>query len=104
MSGFGEQRIARRFASLRQQGRSGLVTFITGGDPDLGTSMDILRRLPAAGADLIELGMPFSDPMADGPAIQASSQRASARRPDAAPDAWGWSPPSARPTAKRRSC
>lgn len=76
MSAFGEQRIARRFASLRQQGRSGLVTFITAGDPDLGTSMDILRRLPGAGADLIELGMPFSDPMADGPAIQASSQRA----------------------------
>jgi tryptophan synthase alpha chain len=76
VSAFGEQRISRRFASLRQQGRSGLVTFITAGDPDLGTSMDILRRLPAAGADLIELGMPFSDPMADGPAIQSSSQRA----------------------------
>ncbi|HYN38077.1 MAG TPA: tryptophan synthase subunit alpha [Rhodospirillales bacterium] len=76
MSAFGEQRIARRFAGLRQQGRSGLATFITAGDPDLGTSMDILRRLPAAGADIIELGMPFSDPMADGPTIQASSQRA----------------------------
>jgi tryptophan synthase alpha chain len=71
-----DQRIARRFAALRQQRRGGLVTFITAGDPDLGTSMEILRRLPAAGADLIELGMPFSDPMADGPAIQASSQRA----------------------------
>ena len=69
-------RISRRFAGLRQQGRGGLVTFVTAGDPDLGTSMDILRRLPGAGADLIELGMPFSDPMADGPAIQASSQRA----------------------------
>ncbi|MBL8666503.1 MAG: tryptophan synthase subunit alpha [Rhodospirillales bacterium] len=61
---------------MRQQGRSGLITFVTAGDPDLGTSMEILRRLPAAGADIIELGMPFSDPMADGPAIQASSQRA----------------------------
>jgi tryptophan synthase alpha chain len=71
-----DQRIARRFAALRQQRRGGLVTFITAGDPDLGTSMEILRRLPTAGADLIELGMPFSDPMADGPAIQASSQRA----------------------------
>lgn len=69
-------RIARRFASLRQQRRGGLVTFVTAGDPDLGTSMEILRRLPAAGADLIELGVPFSDPMADGPAIQASSLRA----------------------------
>lgn len=76
MSTFGDQRIARRFASLRQQGRSGLITFVTAGDPDLGTSMDILRRLPGAGADIIELGIPFSDPMADGPAIQASSQRA----------------------------
>ncbi|MFO1119324.1 MAG: tryptophan synthase subunit alpha [Rhodospirillales bacterium] len=76
MSGFGDQRIVRRFASLRQQGRSGLITFLTAGDPDLGTSMEILRRLPAAGADVIEIGMPFSDPMADGPAIQASSQRA----------------------------
>ncbi|MGZ9087026.1 MAG: tryptophan synthase subunit alpha, partial [Rhodoplanes sp.] len=57
-----EQRIARRFAALKQQGRGGLVTFVTAGDPDLSTSMEILRRLPSAGADLIELGMPFSDP------------------------------------------
>ncbi len=71
-----DHRIGRRFAALRAQQRSGLVTFITAGDPDLGASMEILRRLPAAGADLIELGMPFSDPMADGPAIQASSLRA----------------------------
>jgi tryptophan synthase alpha chain len=71
-----DRRIARRFAALKQQRRGGLVTFVTAGDPDLGTSMEILRRLPAAGADVIELGMPFSDPMADGPAIQASSQRA----------------------------
>jgi tryptophan synthase alpha chain len=71
-----DRRIARRFSALRQQRRGGLFTFVTAGDPDLGTSMEILRRLPAAGADLVELGMPFSDPMADGPAIQASSQRA----------------------------
>jgi tryptophan synthase alpha chain len=71
-----ETRIDRRFASLQQQGRAGLVTFVTAGDPDPETSLAILEALPAAGADLIELGMPFTDPMADGPAIQASSQRA----------------------------
>jgi tryptophan synthase alpha chain len=71
-----ETRIDRRFASLQQQGRAGLVTFLTAGDPDPETSLAILQALPAAGADLIELGMPFTDPMADGPAVQASSQRA----------------------------
>lgn len=71
-----DSRIARRFAALRKEGRGGLVTFITAGDPDLGTSMAILRGLPQAGADIIELGIPFSDPMADGPAIQAASLRA----------------------------
>jgi len=71
-----ETRIDRRFAKLKQEGRAGLVTFITAGDPDLETSRKILLGLPKAGADLIELGMPFSDPMADGPAIQASSLRA----------------------------
>jgi tryptophan synthase alpha chain len=69
-------RIDARFAALKQEGRAGLVTFVTAGDPDPDTSLEILRALPAAGADVIELGMPFSDPMADGPAIQASSQRA----------------------------
>ena len=69
-------RIDRRFAELREDSRPGLVTFITAGDPDLETSKNILLGLPEAGADLIELGMPFSDPMADGPAIQASSLRA----------------------------
>ncbi|MGE4219410.1 MAG: tryptophan synthase subunit alpha [Alphaproteobacteria bacterium] len=71
-----ESRIDRRFAKLRAEGRGGLVTFVTAGDPDLETSARILAGLPGAGADLIELGMPFSDPMADGPAIQASSLRA----------------------------
>ncbi len=61
---------------MKREGRAGLVTFITAGDPDYDTSLAILKGLPAAGADVIELGMPFSDPMADGPAIQASSQRA----------------------------
>jgi tryptophan synthase alpha chain len=69
-------RIDRRFAILKREGRAGLVTFVTAGDPDHATSLKILKGLPAAGADIIELGMPFSDPMADGPAIQASSQRA----------------------------
>jgi tryptophan synthase alpha chain len=69
-------RIERRFAELKRDGRAGLVTFITAGDPDYETSLAILEALPQAGADVIELGMPFSDPMADGPAIQASSQRA----------------------------
>ena len=69
-------RIGRRFAALREEGRGGLVTFVTAGDPDAGFSADLMRGLPAAGADLIELGMPFTDPMADGPSIQASSLRA----------------------------
>ncbi|NQU60693.1 MAG: tryptophan synthase subunit alpha [Rhodospirillales bacterium] len=69
-------RIAGRFADLKAEGRGGLITFVTAGDPDLETSKEILFGLPGAGADLIELGMPFSDPMADGPAIQASSLRA----------------------------
>jgi tryptophan synthase alpha chain len=69
-------RIERRFAALKGEGRAGLVTFLTAGDPDPETSLAVVKALPAAGADLIELGMPFSDPMADGPAIQASSLRA----------------------------
>ena len=69
-------RIEARFEALRKEGRPALVTFLTAGDPDLETSALILAGLPAAGADIIELGMPFSDPMADGPAIQAASQRA----------------------------
>jgi tryptophan synthase alpha chain len=69
-------RIDRRFAELKREGRGALVAFITAGDPDQDTSLRLLKSLPGAGADLVELGMPFSDPMADGPAIQASSQRA----------------------------
>jgi tryptophan synthase alpha chain len=69
-------RIGQRFAELKRAGRAAFIPFITAGDPDLDTSFAILEKLPEAGADLIELGVPFSDPMADGPAIQASSGRA----------------------------
>jgi tryptophan synthase alpha chain len=69
-------RIDARFAALKKEKRPALVTFVTAGDPDFATSAAILTDLVEAGADIIELGMPFSDPMADGPAIQASSQRA----------------------------
>lgn len=69
-------RIAARFTALKEEGRAGLVTFITAGDPDLATSAAILAALPAAGADIIELGVPFTDPMADGPAIQEANLRA----------------------------
>ena len=69
-------RIDTRFSELKQQGRPALVTFVMAGDPDLDTSLQILKALPAAGADVIEIGMPFTDPMADGPAIQAAGLRA----------------------------
>jgi tryptophan synthase alpha chain len=69
-------RIDRRFAALRKEGRAALVTFTMAGDPDYATSVAILKALPQAGADVIELGMPFTDPMADGPAIQAAGLRA----------------------------
>jgi tryptophan synthase alpha chain len=72
----GPTRLERRFAQIKADGRGGLVTFITAGDPDAETCALLLAGLPGAGADVIELGMPFSDPMADGPAIQASSLRA----------------------------
>ncbi|NBC33894.1 MAG: tryptophan synthase subunit alpha [Alphaproteobacteria bacterium] len=71
-----QTRIDARFAALRREGRGGLITYVTAGDPDADTSAALLQRLPEAGADLIELGMPFTDPMADGPSIQAASQRA----------------------------
>lgn len=69
-------RIDARFKELAGEGRAGLVTFITGGDPDYDTSLAILKALPKAGADIIEVGVPFTDAMADGPPIQASSLRA----------------------------
>ncbi len=69
-------RLAARFSALKKEGRAAFVPFISAGDPDPETSFAILEKLPGAGADIIELGMPFSDPMADGPAVQASSMRA----------------------------
>lgn len=69
-------RIDRRMAKLKAEGRPALVTYFMGGDPDYDTSLSIMKALPGAGADVIELGMPFSDPMADGPAIQAAGLRA----------------------------
>jgi tryptophan synthase alpha chain len=69
-------RIDRRFADLAREGRAGLVTFLMAGDPDYDTSLAIISALPKAGADVIEIGMPFTDPMADGPAIQAAGLRA----------------------------
>ncbi len=69
-------RINQKFSALKREGRSALVTFITAGDPDFETSLKIIAGLPKAGADIIEFGMPFTDPMADGPAIQAAGLRA----------------------------
>jgi tryptophan synthase alpha chain len=69
-------RIDRRFAAVRAEGRAALVTFVMAGDPDPQASLAIIKALPQAGADLIEIGMPFTDPMADGPAIQAAGLRA----------------------------
>ena len=70
------QRMTNRFAELAKENRPAFVTYFMGGDPDYETSLEIMKGLPAAGADVIELGMPFSDPMADGPAIQAAGLRA----------------------------
>ena len=69
-------RIDARFAALKTEGRAAFVTFLMAGDPDLTTSLEIIKALPNAGADMIEIGMPFTDPMADGPAVQAAGIRA----------------------------
>src|SRR5690349_13398312 len=69
-------RIDARFAELAKEGRSAFVTYVMAGDPDPATSLDIVKALPKAGADVIELGIPFTDPMADGPSIQAAGLRA----------------------------
>ncbi len=71
-----DSRITRKFQALAQQDKKAFVAFLTGGDPDFDTSVKLICGLPKAGVDLIEIGIPFSDPMADGPSIQASSQRA----------------------------
>lgn len=75
----GKDRIAARFAQLKRVGRPGLITYVMAGDPDLAASMAMLETLPRAGADLIELGFPFTDPMADGPSIQKAAERALAK-------------------------
>jgi len=72
-------RIDARFTTLKRKGRAGLVAFVMAGDPDPETSAAILKALPQAGADVIEVGMPFTDPMADGPAIQACVRSMPAR-------------------------
>ena len=72
-------RIDARFAALKAEGRAAFVTYVMAGDPDAETALEILRGLPAAGADIIELGFPFSDPMAEGPPIQRAAQRALAK-------------------------
>jgi len=69
-------RIENRFAQCRAEGRAALVTYVMAGDPDPETSLAVMRALPKAGADIVEFGMPFTDPMADGPAIQAAGLRA----------------------------
>src|SRR5260370_360184 len=69
-------RIDTRFAELKKEGRAAFVTFLMAGDPDPATSLEIIKALPKAGADVIEIGMPFTDPMADGPGIQAAGLRA----------------------------
>ena len=75
-----KDRIDRRFAALKAEGRAAFVAYVMAGDPDAATALEIVKGLPAAGADLIELGFPFSDPMAEGPTIQRASQRALARK------------------------
>ena len=75
-----KDRIDRRFATLKAENRAGFVAYVMAGDPDAATALSILQGLPAAGADLIELGFPFSDPMAEGPTIQRASQRALAQK------------------------
>ena len=74
-----KDRIDRRFAALKAEGRAAFVTYVMAGDPDAATALEIVRGLPGAGADIIELGFPFSDPLAEGPPIQRAAQRALAK-------------------------
>ena len=94
----------RRFAELKRQGRAALVTFLIAGDPDSETSLAILKALPTAGADVIELGMPFTDPMADGPAIQAAGAARAQGRADMNKTLAHGARLPRRPTTPRRSC
>ena len=97
-------RIDQRFADLKREGRAALVTFTMAGDPDTKTSLAILKELPKAGADVIELGMPFTDPMADGPAIQAGGLARAQRRPEHGQDARHGARVPQAATTRRRSC
>ena len=93
-------RIDKRFDALKREGRAALVTYVMCGDPDIETSLAIVKALPSAGADVIELGMPFTDPMADGPAIQAAGLRALKA---GATLRWTWCGVFARASMRRRS-
>ena len=97
-------RIERRFAKLREEGRAGLVIYLTAGDPDPETSLALFEGLAAAGADLIEIGMPFSDPMADGPSIQAAGPAGAEARHDPAQDAGDGAHACASATRTRPMC
>lgn len=96
-------RIDARFADLRAAGRAGLIPFLTAGDPDPAWTVATLHALVEAGADLIELGVPFSDPMADGPVIQRASERALGKGVGCAA-CWRWCASSGSATPRRRSC
>ncbi len=96
-------RIAAKFSALQSQGRKALIPFITAGDPEPGQTLPLMRALVAGGADIIELGVPFSDPMADGPTIQRASERALAYGVSCA-SCWAWCMNFAKPTRPRRSC
>jgi tryptophan synthase alpha chain len=95
-------RIDKRFADLKAQNKGAFVAYIMAGDPDLETSFELLRGLPAAGADLIELGFPFSDPMAEGPTIQRAAER-SLKNGTKIRTCLSWSGASAKSTRTRRS-
>jgi tryptophan synthase alpha chain len=97
-------RIDARFARTRAEGRAALVTFVMAGDPDPAASLAVVKALPGAGADVIEIGMPFTDPMADGPSIQAAGLRALAAGMTLTGRRWRSSPTSARRTTTRPSC
>ena len=97
-------RIDHRFAALKQEGRAALVTFTMAGDPDYATSLALTKALPKAGADVIELGMPFTDPMADGPADPGRGPARAARRAGHASRRWRWCASFAPATTTRRSC
>jgi tryptophan synthase alpha chain len=94
-------RIDARFAALKAEGRAGFVAYVMAGDPTREQALEILRGLPGAGADIIELGFPFSDPMAEGPPIQRAALRG-LKAGLTLKGRWRWPPPSAPGTPTRR--